>query len=68
MAGDTESGVTIIRLVKQLDAGPIAAQEPFLVSTDDDAGAVFERAGVVAVDLLGDVLAANEPAFREPGG
>ncbi len=68
MAGDMESGVTIIRLVKQLDAGPIAAQESFLVTTDDDAGAVFERAGVVAVDLLGDVLAANEPVFQNQLG
>ena len=68
MAGDTVSGVTIIRLVKQLDAGPIAAQEPFLVSTDDDAGAVFERAGAVAVDLLGQVLAASDPAFRDQVG
>jgi methionyl-tRNA formyltransferase len=68
MAGDTESGVTIIRLVKELDAGPIAAQEPFLVSTDDDAGVIFERAGVVAVDLLDEVLAADEPAFREQTG
>jgi len=68
MAGDTESGVTIIRLVKELDAGPIAAQEPFLVSTDDDAGAIFERAGVVAADLLDHVLAAGEPVFREQTG
>jgi methionyl-tRNA formyltransferase len=68
MAGDTESGVTIIRLVKELDAGPIAAQEPFLVSTDDDAGVIFERAGIVAVDLLDDVLASDEPEFREQAG
>ena len=68
MAGDTETGVTIIRLVKELDAGPIAAQESFLVSTDDDAGAVFERAGVVAVDLLDEVLAADEPVFRDQAG
>ena len=27
MAGDTETGVTIIKLVKELDAGPIAAQQ-----------------------------------------
>ena len=68
MAGDTESGVTIIRLVKELDAGPIAAQEPFLVSLDDDAGVIFERAAVVAVDLLDAVLAVDEPVFREQTG
>ncbi len=31
MAGDDETGVTIIRLVKELDAGPIAGQRAFQV-------------------------------------
>jgi methionyl-tRNA formyltransferase len=53
MAGETETGVTIIRLVNELDAGPIAARQPFPVSPDDDAGAVFAHAAEVAVDLLG---------------
>ena len=32
MAGDPETGVTIIKLVPELDAGPIAAQRAFPVS------------------------------------
>ena len=44
MAGDTESGVTVIKLAKELDAGPMAAQESFALSPEDDAGAVYERA------------------------
>jgi methionyl-tRNA formyltransferase len=68
MAGDDETGVTIIRLVKELDAGPVAAQEPFPVSREDDAGAVYERAASVAVGLLDDVLAHEAPAFREQEG
>ena len=43
MAGDDETGVTIIRLVEELDAGPIGAQEAFAIGADDDAGAVYER-------------------------
>ncbi len=62
MAGDEETGVTIIKLVEELDAGPIAAQQTFPIEAEDDAGAVLARAGEVAVDLLRDVLA--EPAFR----
>jgi methionyl-tRNA formyltransferase len=61
MAGDTETGVTIIRLVKELDAGPIAAQEAFPVDPEDDAGAVYGKAAPLAARLLGSVLAA--PAF-----
>jgi methionyl-tRNA formyltransferase len=62
MAGDEETGVTVHQTVKELDAGPIAAQRPFAIGPDDDAGAVFARAADVAADLLDEVLA--EPAFR----
>jgi methionyl-tRNA formyltransferase len=61
MAGDEETGVTIHQTVKELDAGPVAAQQAFPIGPDDDAGAVFARAADVAVDLLDDVLA--EPEF-----
>jgi methionyl-tRNA formyltransferase len=61
MAGDAETGVTIHRTVKELDAGPIAAQRRFPIGPDDDAGALFERAAEVAADLLDDVLPA--PTF-----
>ena len=68
MAGDVETGVTIHQTVKELDAGPIAAQRAFPVGPDDDAGAVYERAAPLAVELLNEVLPA--PAFvpqREDG-
>jgi methionyl-tRNA formyltransferase len=59
-----ETGVTIHRTVKELDAGPIAAQAAFLIEEDDDAGEVYARAAALAADLLDDVLADAEPAFR----
>ena len=68
MAGDERTGVTIIRLVKELDAGPIAAQEAFAIAPEDDAGAVFARAAEVAHRLLLDVLADPEPSFGEQEG
>ena len=64
MAGDVETGVTIHRTVKELDAGPIAAQAPFLVEEDDDAEEVYARAAALAADLLDDVLADPDPEFR----
>jgi methionyl-tRNA formyltransferase len=60
MAGDTETGVTIHRTVKELDAGPIAAKRAFPIGPDDDAGHVFARAADVAVDLLDEVLPTPE--------
>jgi len=62
LAGDAETGVTIHETVKELDAGPIAAQEAFLID-DDDAGSVFDRAAAVAVRLLDAVLADPSPSF-----
>ena len=56
MAGDEETGATIHRTVKALDAGPIAAQEAFAVGPDDDAGHVFERAAELSAGLLDQVL------------
>jgi methionyl-tRNA formyltransferase len=57
MAGDEETGVTIHRTVKELDAGPIAAQRAFPIGAEDDAGAVYATAAKVAAELLEDVLA-----------
>jgi methionyl-tRNA formyltransferase len=58
MAGDTETGVTIIKLVEELDAGPIAAQRSFPIGPEDDAGAVYDRAAEVGAELLEEVLPA----------
>jgi methionyl-tRNA formyltransferase len=66
LEGDAETGVTIHQTVAALDAGPVAAQESFTIGPDDDAGAVYARAAEVAVRLLGDVLAAPDPARFTP--
>ena len=63
LAGDAETGVTIHETVKELDTGPIAAQERFPIGPEDDAGAVFERAASVATRLLAGVLAESSPSF-----
>jgi methionyl-tRNA formyltransferase len=52
MAGDAQTGVTIIELVEELDAGPIGAQQAFPIGPDDDAGAVYARAAEIAARLL----------------
>jgi methionyl-tRNA formyltransferase len=56
MAGDDETGVTIHRTTAELDAGPIAAQQSFLIGAEDDAGVVYARAGELAAALLEEVL------------
>jgi methionyl-tRNA formyltransferase len=56
MAGDAETGVSIIKLVPELDAGPIAAQRSFPLGEEDDFGSVSARAGALAAELLEDAL------------
>ncbi len=61
MAGDAQTGVTIHRTTKELDAGPIAAQEAFEIGPEDDAGVVYAHAAEVAARLLDGVLV--DPTF-----
>jgi methionyl-tRNA formyltransferase len=61
LAGDAETGVTIHETVKELDAGPIAAQRAFPLSEEDDAGTVYARSAELAVELLDEVL--PSPSF-----
>ena len=62
MAGDAETGVSIIKLVPELDAGPIAAQVAFPLREEDDFGTVSARAGELAAELLEQALL--EPELR----
>ncbi len=64
LAGDAETGVSIHRTVKELDAGPVAATGGFPIGAEDDAGAIFGRAAEVAVELLDVVL--DGPIEFEP--
>src|ERR687898_2028144 len=66
MAGDTETGVSIIRLVEELDAGPVSAAGEFPIGQDEDAGVVFLRAADMGSELLDGVLA--RPRFTPQQG
>ena len=69
MAGDRETGVTIIKLVEELDAGPIAAQQAFPIGPEDDAGAVYRaRRRRSRWSCSNDVLAAAAFHTAADGG
>jgi methionyl-tRNA formyltransferase len=68
MAGDPETGVSIIELVEELDAGPIAAQRGFPVGPDDDAGATFATAAALTPELIDEATANREPAPQATDG
>jgi methionyl-tRNA formyltransferase len=52
MAGDAETGVAVIALAAELDAGPVLAEQRFPIGERDDAGAVRARALELGVPLL----------------
>jgi methionyl-tRNA formyltransferase len=62
MAGDDETGVTVIKLVEELDAGPIGAQRAFPIEPGDDAETIYRKAAAVGAELIEDVL--PSPSFR----
>jgi methionyl-tRNA formyltransferase len=68
MAGDEATGVSIIELVEELDAGPIAAQQRFPIGSDEDAGAVFARAAEITPALIDEALKVRQPTPQGEDG
>lgn len=64
--GDPETGVTVIRLTEELDAGPILAQQRVPVDPRDTAGTLEARLARVAADLLVQTLEALERGDIHP--
>ena len=52
LAGDRETGVSIIRLTAGLDSGPICLQEPVPIEPEDDYGALAARLQALGGELL----------------
>ena len=64
MAGDAETGVSIMRLIAALDAGPVCLQGAEPIGPDDDYGTLSARLERLGGDLL--VRALDErPPFEE---
>lgn len=52
MNGDAETGITIMYMVKKMDAGDILAQEAIPIEADDDVETMFAKLSIVGRDLL----------------
>ena len=52
LAGDSETGVSIMRLTAGLDSGPICLQQRTAIEPDDDYGSLAARLEVIGGDLL----------------
>lgn len=54
--GEKETGVTIMYMVKQMDAGDIISQRSLPIEEDDNVGTLFDKLSLLGRDLLIDTL------------
>ena len=59
--GDEKTGVTIMRMVKKMDAGDMLAQESLPISKTDDVGSMFDKLSLLGKEMLLTML----PSFLE---
>lgn len=56
LAGDEETGVTIMKMDVGLDTGPMLAMKRIRINPDDTAGTLFEALSTLGADLLIETL------------
>lgn len=56
MAGDDETGVTIMRVEERMDAGPVLLQRTCPILPDDDTGILHDRLATLGAEALSDAL------------
>jgi methionyl-tRNA formyltransferase len=58
LAGDTETGISVMRVVKEMDAGPVALVRTTPIGPDENTGALTARLAVLAADAIAEGLSA----------
>lgn len=56
--GDEKTGITLMYMEKEMDAGNIISQREIAIADEDDTGSLFEKLSIVGRDLLLDTLPA----------
>ncbi|MDF7638733.1 methionyl-tRNA formyltransferase [Lactobacillus sp. ESL0791] len=54
--GDAETGITIMKMVKKMDAGVMYAQQALKIEPSDTAGSLFSKLALIGRDLLLETL------------
>jgi methionyl-tRNA formyltransferase len=66
MAGDTETGVSIMRLTAGLDSGPVCLQERIEIAPDDTYGTLAPRLAELGGELLVRALSESPEFVEQP--
>ena len=56
LAGDSETGITIMKMDSGVDTGPVLSQRYIPIAPDDTAGTLFEKLAPIGADLLLETL------------
>lgn len=68
LAGDAKTGISVMRVDREMDAGPVALVHETEIAGDEDAGSLARRLGAIAADAIAeavDAIAAGRVAWRE---
>lgn len=70
LAGDRETGISIMQMDAGLDTGPVLMQQPVPIARDDDAGTLHDKlaalgAGAI-IAVLGEIEAGRARAVPQP--
>jgi methionyl-tRNA formyltransferase len=60
LAGDTETGISVMRMEAGLDTGPVYLRHSVQIEPDDTAGSLHDRLAVLGASCIVSVLAALE--------
>lgn len=60
LAGDTETGVTIMKMVPGLDKGPLLFQRAIPIQPDDDAATLHDKLAALSADCFAEALSLLE--------
>lgn len=56
LAGDAETGVSVMRLEREMDAGPVAAMRAIGIGPDETTGSLTERLARLTADAIADTV------------
>jgi len=57
LAGDAETGISVMRVEREMDAGAVALVRTLAIGPDEDAGSLTDRLSMLAADAIAEALA-----------
>jgi methionyl-tRNA formyltransferase len=66
LAGDKETGITIMKMDPGVDTGPMLSQHAIQITPEDTAGTLFEKLAPIGADLLLETLPAYISGELQP--